>query len=199
MGFGVAGITSGGPWGALDSDSCQIGTMRLDGFNGTSVKLMIDGYQFPGAVPAHARDWDANWLVITGEVSATHGHDWRFHGCSLTTWEVDELTAWLRSVSRCEVPAADEVPPSAYVVSDWPGHATDAGWLTFTEPSLSFAVGGYYGLMVHLLVGLGHESAPPAVDTDRPSWCRVTVVMAALQVQDAGDALQAELAAYPAR
>lgn len=173
--------------------------MRLDGLNGTSVRLTINGYQFPRKVPAGAEDWDANWLLIAGEVSAAHGRDWSFHGSPLTTWEVDKLAAWLLSVSRGEVPVLDEAPSSGHVASNWTRHPADAAWLTFTEPNLNFAVGGYHGHQVDLLVGFAHDSAPPAAVTDRASWYQVTVAMDAAQVQDAGAALQTELAAHPAR
>src|ERR1700712_465386 len=134
--------------------------MQLDGINGASVKLTIDGYQFPSATPVDTRDWDANWLIVAGEVSTVHGDAWNFRSSSLATWEVHGLAAWLLNVSRCAVPAADETPSPEDVAGDWLGRLADAGWLTFTEPNLSFAVGRYSDQQVHLLVGLGYESAP---------------------------------------
>lgn len=74
-----------------------------------------------------------------------------------------------------------------------------AGWLTFTEPKLGFAVTGYAGQQVQLLVGLGHASAEPPIDPQRPGWCQIAVVTSSQQVQDAAAALEQELATHPAR
>lgn len=187
--------------------TCQAGIMRLDGIDGTWVRLTIEGYEFPSEVRSATWDSDANWLMVGGEVSQAHGLAWRFRTPSWTTGEVDELVAWLRSVARCEAPVArceapvaDSDLSSGYVVSEWPGsHPADTGWLTFVEPNLSLAVGKYHGRQVHLLVDLAYESAPRPVDTDRPRSYRIIVVMDALRAQDAAATLEAELAAYPAR
>lgn len=74
-----------------------------------------------------------------------------------------------------------------------------AGWLTFTEPNLSFVVGAYSGSQVQLLIGFSHESAAPPLDLMRPKRSQITVRSDSQQVKSATDALQMQLTAYPPR
>ena len=172
--------------------------MRLAG-SGASVDLQVAGYQFPGVDenPKDRTGWDRNWLVITGSVRTAGGASWSFREPALTTWEVADAVVWLRRVADGAAPvAAVEATPAVAAEDDEPSRA---GWLTFTEPNLSFAVGGYDGHQVQLLVGLGHECAQPPIDPLKPGWCQITVVTSKLQVQEAAAALEEELADHPAR
>lgn len=51
-----------------------------------------------------------------------------------------------------------------------------AGWLTFTEPNLSFAVDTYEGSRLQPLIGLSHESAAPPLNQMRPKRSQLTVM-----------------------
>ena len=71
--------------------------MRLRSSDGTQVALRPVRYQFPRVRGSRSgRDWDANWLVIHGDV---HGRTWSFKDSCLTTWDARELGAWLRGVA----------------------------------------------------------------------------------------------------
>jgi hypothetical protein len=184
--------------------------MRLVSRSGSSVELHIAGYQFPDARPHGDEDWDANWLIISGQVDAGRRLRWEFRDPSLTTWEASELIAWMRQVSAGEVAPAgdDQKAPTEERLGQAEGQAeapdhwsrlTDAGWLTFVEPNLAFAVAPYVADRVHLRVGLGAESGPPPVDRTTPDWHEITLNISRDEVLAAGAALERELLAFPAR
>jgi hypothetical protein len=58
------------------------------------------GYQFE-VTPATAdeEEWDANWLMICGNVRTADSRRWAFLDPCLTTWEARSLSAWLRAVA----------------------------------------------------------------------------------------------------
>lgn len=164
------------------------------------LELQIAGYQFPdlkpGCEPRDAVSLDANWLVVVAEVRVVDAQSWSFRQPALMTDEVINLVSWLREVADGAVPVAANIEElRATTVDKHPA----AGWLTFTEPNLSFAVGSYEGSQVELLVGLSHESAAPPINPMRPKRSEITVVTDSQQVEDAADALQRQLAAYPVR
>ena len=166
--------------------------------------LQIAGYQFPivDKDPGDRTGWDANWLVVTGSVRTADGASWAFSDPALTTWEVADAVTWLRQVATGAVPAAaaiEDMPGGADGRDDHLERLRSTGWLTFTEPKLSFAVDGYDGQQVKLLVGLSHESAVPPSDQQTWGWCQIAVVMSRQQVQNAAAELEEELAHHPAR
>jgi hypothetical protein len=85
--------------------------VRLETGGGSSLRLSIVGYQFPHApsrllsavgVLSSADtdfDFDANWLVVQGEVSDGH-RAWTFRDACLLTVEVRDLAAWLDAVAE---------------------------------------------------------------------------------------------------
>jgi hypothetical protein len=81
--------------------------MRLTASTGYGIELRIVGYEFPDC--GDGGEWDSNWLVIEGKVVHPEG-EWAFHEPCLTTWEVDGLACWLRSIARGE-DAAPEFDP----------------------------------------------------------------------------------------
>jgi len=185
---------------------------------GRALELRVVGYQFP--VPQlseeqrrlDTRAWDANWLVISGEVRADQNLSWSFQDSCLTTWEAGELVDWLGQVGTgAAVLATDVVPhqrPSRRADTgisaegnsgDWPSELSDRGWLTFTEPNLSFAVMGY-GRHVDLRVRLSAESGPPPVDpTKGMGWYELPLDVSVAECRAASADLQTELKAFPAR
>lgn len=109
------------------------------------LQLRVVGYQFPeicgGREQPHAGgepDWDANWLLVRGTVTAADGGTWSFQEPCLTTWEAAALADWLDNA------AARQLAPG----------------LTFTEPNLEFRTASD-GDQIVLTVGLSHESRCP--------------------------------------
>lgn len=109
------------------------------------LQLRVVDYQFPeifgGRDQPHAGgepDWDANWLVVRGRVTAADGGTWSFQEPCLTTWEAAALADWLDNA------AARQPAPG----------------LTFTEPNLEFRT-VFDGIQIVLTVGLSHESRCP--------------------------------------
>ena len=71
--------------------------ITLTNNQGISLELWIAGYQFPEITD----DWDANWLMVAGEVRHPRGA-WSFIDPCLTTTELGSLVAWLELVVRGE-------------------------------------------------------------------------------------------------
>lgn len=108
-------------------------------------ELHVVDYQFPEISGGREqpqdggeRDWDANWLVVLGTVTDSHGGIWSFREPCLTTWEAADLTDWLDLV------AAGQIPPG----------------LTFTEPNLEVRT-AFDGQHLVLTVVLSRESWRP--------------------------------------
>jgi hypothetical protein len=79
--------------------------VRLASIDGSFLDLRIVGYQFPGTVgDGSGRGWDANWLVIRGEVN-DGGRISAFQDPCLTTWEARQVAEWLRGVATGVLPA----------------------------------------------------------------------------------------------
>jgi hypothetical protein len=122
--------------------------MQLRDRAGQSVCLTPIRYEFPDASPSS--DWDADWLVIEGEVVSTGG-EWSFQNAALSARECPSLGAWLIQVTEAGVPVTEP---------------DDDPSLTFLEPSLAFSVGSYEDQGVRLRVHLSHLAAPPWQDID---------------------------------
>ncbi len=173
----------------------------------SSLELRVTGYQFPDRYAVGERprgdSSDANWLVVSGEVRTATGGSWSFRDPSLLTAEVTDLVSWLRQVADGAVSVATAVgeldKTTLDKCVDEVHEYAAAGWLTFTEPNLSFAVVAYSGSRVQLVIGLSHESAAPRVDLMRPNRSQITVMSDSQHVKDAADALHEQLTVYPAR
>jgi hypothetical protein len=61
---------------------------------GGALRLEVEGYEFPDAQDT----WDANWLIISGEVVSGRER-WRFRRPCLMTHEVRLLADWLDHLS----------------------------------------------------------------------------------------------------
>jgi len=197
---------TGADSGSRESLTRHTGQVRL-GDGGAAVELRVVGYQFPdleaGTEPRDPDSSDSNWLVIDGSVRTAAGTSWSFQNPALTTWEVAELAAWLENVAAGAVhPAttpqeAEETVRTGDVPDD--DQLRAAGWLTFLEPNLSFAVGSRAGEQVKLLVAFSHEAAGATIDVGRPRRSQITVVTTTQHVHDAAGALHEQLVTYPAR
>jgi hypothetical protein len=85
------------------------------------------------------RDSDANWLVISGQVT-TRTLSWRFEDPCLMTTEARELASWLGDVAS----------GSGDAVSPW-----------FVEPNIELRVAERSGAAIGIRFLFRHESAPP--------------------------------------
>lgn len=119
--------------------------MRLRSEDGTQLSLTIVGYQFPRIHGDGSRDWDANWLVVSGVLTLSDGRQHSFTDPCLTTWEAIELQDWLSLWPRGVVPDGTPAGPT----------------LDFTEPCLAFADLPLDGDSVEVQVYLSLEAEPP--------------------------------------
>lgn len=138
---------------ARSGKDVQTTHVKLIGRDKTRVELRIEGYQFPGSASAGRRDWDANWLVISGRVELPNGREHAFTDPCLTTWEARELAGWLRSV------VAGDMQPSP---------STAPLNLAFTEPCLAFNLDQADTDVVALRIYLSLEAEPPFTVEGRP-------------------------------
>ncbi len=164
--------------------------MRL-GTQGGTVSLLPVGYQYPALAARGEHDWDANWLVIGGEVRTDGGHTWSFTEPCMTTWEAARLAEWLREV------ASGGVEPVAV-----DGPADDDRVLAFTEPTLAFGLVSRRGEDVALRVHLSLDPQAPAADDDNPTGLTEYVVPITVSLADLTTAARIwadELASFPAR
>ncbi|MDQ1476726.1 MAG: hypothetical protein QOE62_1955 [Actinomycetota bacterium] len=103
--------------------------MKLESSDGALVTLRPERYQFGAGASTRDRDWDANWLVVRGDVRIEDGREWSFSDACLTTWEAPSLGAWLTG-------AASGVVPVVPVQREFSESTTE----TFTEPNIGFSV-----------------------------------------------------------
>ncbi len=163
--------------------------MRI-GTQGATVSLLPVGYQYPALAARGEHDWDANWLVIGGEVRSDGGHTWSFTEPCMTTWEAARLGDWLREV------ASGGVEPA---LVDGPA---DDRVLAFTEPTLAFGLVSRRGQDVVLRFHLSLDAQAPAADDHNPTGLTEYVVPIAVSLADLTAAARSwfdELASFPAR
>lgn len=166
------------------------GAVRLTSTDGTLVELRPLRFQFPGPAGAAPHDWDANWLVIRGDVRLPDERHWHFEDPCLTTWEAAELAGWLRSVAAGDVEA-----------SSFP--ADEEHLLVFTEPNLGFSLGatgeGTRQVRVHFsLEAAPSWATPPDADADLYEFF-VTVSTTVGELARAVEEWDGERAAFPPR
>jgi hypothetical protein len=123
--------------------------VRLLSSDNVSIELSIARYQFPDLQGHGDRDWDANWLQISGAVVLADGKTWSFEDPSLTTWEAAKLGQWLREV------ADGSLKPLPFGT----GEADELLW--FTEPNLAFGLEERIADQVLLRVHFSLEALPP--------------------------------------
>jgi hypothetical protein len=130
--------------------------MRITGTGDTWLILRVTGYQFPHP----PNDLDAQWLMITGEISLT-GRKWAFTDPCLQVAEARALATWLHSA------ATGHIQPGRLPAKPDDNWSPD---LSFTESVLAFSLGsGPPGLVLRVNASL--EAAPPwARDDHRRPW-----------------------------
>lgn len=145
-----------------------------------SIELRPVGYQFPDYPNAGGEwDWDANWLMIRGEVQ-DGDVTWHFVDPCLTTRDAREVLEWMMAV-------ADGRPPSRH--------------LAFLEPNLQFEVMSWTEREIALAVFFAQESSPPGSvgETRFGEGHRVPIWLDPDSLRRAADQWRDEIAAYPER
>lgn len=130
--------------------------MKLQSSDGAHVELRPTGYQFAGMKAVGIRDWDANWLVVVGNVLLADGRHWSFVDSCLTTWEARQLGEWLHGV------LVGDVHPD-------PFDGEHAQLTYFTEPNVgvSLATRDDTGATIRFHFSLERAALAPARPTDR--------------------------------
>lgn len=142
-------------------------------------------YQFDVAAPGSGgRDWDANWLLIQGEVGTADHRQWVFLDPCLTTWEARDLGAWLREAATGNVQ---------------PGRRS----LVFTEPNLAFCVEEHDGGRASVRIRFAHEALPAWMPRDHPHWQAgeyvLVLELAGRDLAQAADTWDRECMPFPER
>ncbi len=124
--------------------------MVLGEDGGPQIHLAIVGYQYPANHgDGTGKDWDANWLIVSGDAVTEDGRAWSFRDPCLTTWEARSLRDWLRGVVDGSV---------------WPtpfGGSKEERLLVFTEPNVAFSLADRTDDGAVVRVHLSLESRPP--------------------------------------
>lgn len=185
--------------------------MRLLSRDGASVTLWPTGYEF-GSGSAARDAWDANWLLVRGEVRTAGGATWTFHEPCLTTWDAARVLRWLRATGSGAV--APITITAVAELADAAGPQTDArgedfvGLLGFVEPNLGFSVASLDDEDVVLRVHLSLESAPPLPDEHAVTEdaelgdlyaYHIAISMTRRELLAAADEWQRDIAPYPER
>jgi hypothetical protein len=157
--------------------------------DGASVQLRPVGYQYPGIGGTGARDWDANWLVIQGDIRPAGARAWSFTDPCLTTWEARSLSDWLRAV------VTGDVKPSAYQGSD-----DDTILKAFTEPTIALSLAARTADTAVVRVHLSLESRPPGLEHPGSMFAYfVALVLPVPALSAAIEEWDRELSPLPAR
>ncbi len=151
--------------------------MKLASPTGDSVELTIGGYEYGSMSPQVRGDWDANWLMISGEVN-DFGETWEFRDPCLTTWEAHDLLRFLRKP-----------------------HAVNGDPLEFTEPNLTLQATATDQQTVAITFTFrGEAAAPSTSDDDRWDTGRAVVLSVSREsLRLAGDEWARQLKRYPER
>lgn len=167
--------------------------MRLISSNGAAVELWPVGYQFsePGGTSSPKvgggtgsyAGWDANWLVIRGDIRASDGQSWTFTDPCLTTWEAEKLSLWLRAAASDHGAAGDPA--------------------VFTEPNMSFFLDSRRDGRVRMRLRLSHESLPPWLSREAAGWHAgeyyIALEVSCAELAEAAQAWDRDRMSFPAR
>ena len=152
---------------------------------GTRASVTLEPVRYEFANPA-GDEWDDNWLVISGDVSAPDT-EWQFAVPCLTTFEAKLISAWLRSVADGSIPGS--VIGDAGVVPS----------LGFTEPNLAFSVGSYQDGSISVRVHFALESRPVGQSSDGRDQFWVEIAATAADLDLSADEWDKALLAFPDR
>jgi hypothetical protein len=164
--------------------------MEFKSLDGASLDLRILRYQFPETTgDGSGSDWDANWLVVSGEVRDGDRSS-IFEDPCLTTMEARDLSAWLRAAANGDIQAAPYEPDN------------DVRLKVFTEPNVALNLAARTNDEVMLRVYLSLEA--------QPDWARhreqggvfdyyLPIRCSASDLAAAAESWEADLNAFPVR
>jgi hypothetical protein len=142
-----------------------------------------------------ARDPDANWLRICGNISLADGKTWAFEQPCLTTWDARELGDWLHGVAAGTVPSWSAGPGDG-------DERLAPAQLEFLEPNLAFSLVERIADRVRIWVHFGMETLPPwlrGAEEPVPYEYFVCLDMSAEELAKAAESWMRELAEFPER
>jgi len=151
----------------------------------TSASVTLEPVRYEFATTA-GDEWDDNWLVISGDISAPDA-EWQFAVPCLTTFEAKRISAWLRGVAN------GNIPVSAI------GDAGVVPSLEFTEPNLAFSVGSYQGWSMSVRVHFALESKPVGQSSDDRDQFWVDISVTAADLDSSADEWDKALSVFPDR
>jgi hypothetical protein len=143
--------------------------MRLTNHRGTSLEFRALRYEFPELT---RREYDSNWLVISGRIEKD-GTGWQFRDPCLLTNEVLSLAEWLESRAHDAMPTSE---------------------ISFIEPNLYFKWAR--GI---LRVDLEQECRPPWAPFDKVDEFYITLSPSPQEMNEAAKALREDLEKFPIR
>lgn len=152
---------------------------------GTRASVTLEPVRYEFANPV-GDDWDDNWLVISGLISAPDTA-WQFAAPCLTTFEAKHISAWLRRVANGDIPVS--IIGDAGVVPS----------LEFTEPNLAFSVDRYQDESTSVRVHFALESKPVGQSSDDQDQFWVEVAVTPADLDSAADEWDKALSAFPDR
>jgi hypothetical protein len=167
--------------------------MKLISSDRAEVSLQPVRYQFPDMDSGSQDkewDWDANWLIIRGNIKMADEKEWAFEDPCLTTREARELAQWLRGV------AAGVVIASSFPISE-PGRLQ-----IFTEPVIALSLEYRGEQRARIRVHLSLEALPPWFqEEDRPDVFEffVSLDVDLDDLRHAADDWDGNLASFPER
>ncbi len=164
--------------------------MHLASEDEARIELCISGYQFPGIAARGERDWDANWLRVSGVVTQAGRETWSFDDPCLTTWEAEQLGSWLGDV------AAGTVPPVEF------GTLQPGELLVFTEPNLAFGLEARVADRLRIRAHFSLEALPPWLQgANRPDVFEhfISLDVSAAQLAQAAEDWTLNLTKFPRR
>lgn len=171
-----------------ETDGATVLTVKFVSVDGAAVDLRLVAYQFPSTAGAGPDDWDANWLVVAGDVQLADGRRWSFSDPCLTTWEARSMGDWLRAVVRGEIEPAD-----------FEGDGEDA-LVIFTEPNIALSLAARSQEAAVVRVHFSLESEPPWLDDEADMFAFFVELDQPLQALSAAiDGWDRELSSFPAR
>jgi hypothetical protein len=164
--------------------------MELKSQDGALFELRPVGYQFPSlGSSGGSYHFDANWLIIRGNVTMTDGRCWCFEEPCLTTGEARQIVRWMRNV------AEGTVEPS--VIDSFEEYL-----LFFTEPNLAFSLEDHNANQARIRIHFSCEALPPwLIGATQPDVFDFFIVLDVehKHLLDAATQWKTELMAFPER
>jgi hypothetical protein len=166
--------------------------VKLTSRDGTSVELRPIDYENeanPRAEPG--TDWDANWVLVRGNVAVADGAQWTFLDPCLTTWEAPRVSRWLRAV----------VDGTVHEIGLWTDETPfiEPHFTFFNEPNVALSLERRTGERARIRVHFSLEALPP--DSERLGMFQYFLVLD-LSLDDvtaAADQWDADCEPFPVR